>query len=157
MGDVGFRMDQAAWIAFSAFAPRSRERGGMWVAWWVFPPGCQVPPMDKSNLPYQQPAPRAGSKSRRSSLEEKKQNKKKKKFSRSLGAIRWGVGHPEAGSGRPWATFWGASVSVKQMSPANIRAVDFFSGAQGCFRLIEHLGNQEIRSHLGCCAEIGIT
>lgn len=73
MGDICFKMDQAAGIANSAFAPRTRERNGPgWdlgsAASGPCRAGCQVQPVGKSSLPYNQPAPRAGSRSSRFSL-----------------------------------------------------------------------------------------
>lgn len=45
----------------------------------------------------------------------------------------------------------------KQVSCVNPCALGFFDGARGCLCLVEHLENQEISSHLGSSAEIGVT
>lgn len=167
MGDICFKVDQAAWIAFSASAPHSRERNGPgWGLGSTVSVPCRLPalPADRSNLPYNQPAPSAGSKSNRFSLQEEKQNKKKRNpqvcLERLAGALivqRWVLRDPGKGPmWGHWATFSGASISGKQMSRVNLCAVDFYSGGEGCFHLIEHLGNQEISSHWGS-AEICIT
>lgn len=43
----------------------------------------------------------------------------------------------------------------KQVSWVNLCVLGFFGGTQGCSCLVQHSGNQEISSHLGCSAETG--
>lgn len=162
IGQICSKMDQAPQIAFSA--PHSHARRGLgWDLGSVgsIPSRLPSPACGKSNLPHSQPAPARGQKV---IVHKQRSKTSKEKFSRLLRVISWGADHQGGGSVGPWERLvcsLGAVLPVqafqKQVSRVNPHALGFFGGTWGCLCLVEHLGNQEIRSHLGCSGEIGVT